>query len=605
MAGSTWDAYQTGPEAAAAKAAAQGQQPAVTASVSAGGKAPPKADAARTPTLVSGLADALNRFEQERSGPEAGKPQLYPDRYQIIIVDQVLQQAKVIPPGATNLKQVPMTQAQTANQQKNPATQKVDNNAKTSKITAGMSILQFLDLVVRTSSYIYDQQTSIYDAKKQELMPVGTPAETVGWYRIGIQAEPQLDKFDTKRNDYAYDITYQINIYAVSDVKSPYFPPPKFRGTQKKYNYWFTGENTQVLDFNQDFNYLYYIAATGPTKPRTGTSDFREIEKRYAQVNSPESSQGQDNDKVNEPSASAADYLYSPGDQSRLKMRIVGDPAWVFQGELWSGVAGDKFDYGPFLPDGTINIEGQEILFEFAFNKPVDYDLATGLADPTTKNFNKSATSAGDARQSYIYKAIECDSTFSRGQFTQELTAVLQIYPLPNKSKSDTSRLTAAKENLGTSSLSPTYQRARAIDQRLFDTYKIPPVGTDLQFENTLYGGTTNSASDGIFTPAPLTSSAPTSGSQTVGPGSSGSVAVAAQGGASGTNVGQPVEVNVYLNNNNTVSVVNEDQIVALRRNGQLSAQAASAATNRLRLAQQAANSPIAATPPQRGAKEA
>ena len=149
-----------------------------------------------------------------------------------------------------------MTQAQTANQQKNPAKQKVDNNAKTTKVIAGTSIVQFLDQLVRTSTYIYDQQIAIYDAKTKELKPNGTPAETVGWYRIGLEATPQLDKFDTKRNDYAYDITYQLNIYAVSDVKSDFFPSPKFRGTQKKYNYWFTGENTQVLDFSQDFNYL-------------------------------------------------------------------------------------------------------------------------------------------------------------------------------------------------------------------------------------------------------------------------------------------------------------------------------------------------------------
>jgi len=32
-----------------------------------------------------------------------------------------------------------------------------------------------------------------------------------------------------------------------------------------------------------------------------------------------------------------------------------------------------------FLPDGTINYERQEALFEVGFNKPEDYDLDTGL----------------------------------------------------------------------------------------------------------------------------------------------------------------------------------------------------------------------------------
>ncbi len=262
------------------------------------------------------------------------------------------------PLDSVNLKQTPMTQAQTANQQKNPATQQVNNNAKTTKILAGTSIVQFLDQLVRTSTYIYDQQIAIYDPKTGQLIENGKGAETVGWYRIGLEAVPQTDKFDTKRNDWAYDITYSVNIYAVSDVKSDFFPPPQFRGVQKTYRYWFTGENTQILDFSQDYNYLYYIVSNGPTSPRTTTSNFREIEKRYYQVNSPESSQGQDDDKVNEPSANAADYLYSPGDQGRVSLKIVGDPAWIFQGETWSGIQGLNFNYGPFLPDGTINYEG-------------------------------------------------------------------------------------------------------------------------------------------------------------------------------------------------------------------------------------------------------
>jgi len=401
--------------------------------------APAKADAIRKPTLVSGLVDALNQFQENISGPEDSKSQLYPDKYQIIIVDEEIASAQVIPPGETNLKQVPMTQAQTANQQKNPATQKVDNNAKTSKILPGTNIVQFLDQVIRTSTYITEQQTAIYNAAQQKLLPNGTPAQTVGWYRIGLEATPQLDKFDTKRGDYAYNITYQINIYAVSNVKSDFFPSPQFRGVQKRYLYWFTGENTQILDFSQDFNYLYYITSNGPRLPVT--SNYREIEKRYYTVRSSESSQGQDNDVVNEASANAADYLYSPGNQGRLKMKIVGDPAWIFQGELWSGVQGLKFNYGPFLPDGTINIEGQESMFEVAWNMPVDYDLETGIADPTTKNYNKSAKAAGDPSETFIYKAIKCVSSFSRGKFEQELEGALQIYPLEDKTKNDAQRV--------------------------------------------------------------------------------------------------------------------------------------------------------------------
>jgi hypothetical protein len=589
----TFDSYYESTEAVIAR----GEQPPVVAGKTGQGaaSAPSKADAARKKTLVAGLVDALNKFQAEISGPEKDKPQLYPDTYNIVIVDDVLQQAKVVPPGETNLKQVPMTQAQTANQQKNPATQKVDNNAKTTKVIAGTSIVQFLDQLVRTSTYIYDQQIAQYDPKTKELKPNGSPAETVGWYRIGLEATPQLDKFDTKRNDYAYDITYQLNIYAVSDVKSDFFPSPKFRGTQKKYNYWFTGENTQILDFNQDFNYLYYIVSNGPRQPRTTTSDFREVEKRYYQVNSPQSSQGQDDDKVNEPSANAADYLYSPGDQSRVKLKIIGDPAWIFQGETWSGIQGLKFNYGPFLPDGTINYEGQEILFELAWNKPVDYDLETGIQDPTTNNFKKSATAAGDARQSYVYQAIECTSTFSRGKFEQDLNGVLKIYPIPQSTartearpaeqtvRSTTAPTAAKKVQARPNATAPTSIRANTEDLAVTDTLSAEGFGD-------------------IVAPSPPPT-APTSGGQTVGAAASGAAAVASQGGASGKAVGQPVAVPVFTNQG-VVNATSNEQIQGLYSQGRISAQERNQAAQGLAIKQRAANSPVTSQPRQISSRE-
>ena len=63
-------------------------------------------------------------------------------------------------------------------------------------------------------------------------------------------------------------------------------------------------------------------------------------------------------------------------------MTIVGDPAWIAQGDVWSGVNGPAVldpSAVAFLPDGTINYERQEALFEVGFNKPADYDLETGL----------------------------------------------------------------------------------------------------------------------------------------------------------------------------------------------------------------------------------
>lgn len=597
-------------------ATALGTAPVVAGNSPTQNQAPPKANAASNPTIVSGLAEALNQFQAEIKKKGIIE---YEDTYKIVIVEPALAEAKVVPPGETNLKQPPMTQAQTANQAKNPATQAVNNNAKGTKITAGTSIVQFIDQVIRSSTYVYDQQTKIIDPKTKEVKPNGTPAQTMAWYRIGMQAEPKGPNFyDRKRQDYAYNITYQINIYAVNDVKSDWFPTSKLRGWMKEYDYWFTGTNTQILDFTQDYNYLYYIVMNTKAPPRSTTSNFIEVERAFYQPNSNQTNQGQEND-VNEPSANAADYLYSPADHGKIKLKIVGDPAWIFQGETWSGIQGLKFNYGPFLPDGTINFEGQEVLFKVSFNRPTDYDLNTGLQDPGASNYrsNRSSGVAGDARQQFLYKATEIHSTFSRGRFEQELNGVLMMLPLPttaakqqiqdqqqrNTTASQQQAVTRQPVNAtyqegsrGTLDVDlvggaePNYEPA-SLAKVLDSNSKAPPtVVSGSQWDAEGFGSELNGTTE---------ASPPTSYGQTVGPASAGSAAIASQGGAAGANSGPPV-VNLYLDNGQVVQVTSQSQINNYRVGGFASAQAANAATVRLNAAQQATNSPVAATPVQR-----
>ena len=487
--------------------------------------APPKANAAAVKTIVSGLCDALNGYQKELVDKGVFE---YPDKYEIVIVGPELQESKVVPPGETNLRQPPMgpnpNTAPPADT-KLPSKGQVNKDARGTKVMAGTSIVQFIDQVTRTSSYIYEQQTKIIDPKTGEPKANGTAAEAIGWYRIGLEAEPQEGKYDSKRNDYAYNIKYQLNIYAVSDVKSDYFSPPKFRGTQKLYNYWFSGQNSQIIDFTQDFNYLFYVVQNTKTEPRN-TSNSRELTKGSFQPLSNQSSQGQDNDKVNEPSANAADYLYSPADQAKIKLKIVGDPAWLFQGELWSGIQGPNFNYKPFLPDGTINYEGQEVLFEVAWNRPVDYDLTTGIMNPGQKNYgaNQAAGQPGDARQRFIYKATEVTSIFSRGRFEQELQGVMVFFPLPSQQAAaqKSQLVTQQKQSARVAAVGRSAEIPEAspgllgMDFGETGTVNYKPVGLSTVLDQTRRGTPPPKPSDSAAARL-KTRTAPTSGTQAVG----------------------------------------------------------------------------------------
>ena len=386
--------------------------------------APPKANAAPKKTITGGLVDALNQIELDlvKAGTFT-----YPDQYEVIFPDPVISNAKTQPPGVVDKSKTGQPNPTTAGQAKNPAQNSMNPNSQTKPSVAGMSIIQFIDQAVKTSSYIYEQQILQYNNESNQPIKNGAAPQLISWYRIGVQALPL--QYDPKRNDYSYKMTYSINPYLVNDVKSDFFNQSPFRGTHKKYSYWFTGENTEVLDYQQDFNNLYYVVVNGNTPPKNGPIlDYRELAKRSYQTRSQESDQGQDG-KVNEPAANAATSLYSPADLARVKLSIVGDPAWIAQGEIWRNIR--SFSYTPFFPDGTINYEIQEPLFEIAWNKPVDYSLTTGLMNPNqrTNGANQIETLANGPSQSYIYRAVSVTSSFKQGKFTQDLEGVLVQFP--------------------------------------------------------------------------------------------------------------------------------------------------------------------------------
>ena len=84
----------------------------------------------------------------------------------------------------------------------------------------------------------------------------------------------------------------------------------------KAYDFWFTGKNTEVLDFSQDYNFLYYTSFGSKKINDTGNSLEVNYRKTQAfQVNSQEP--GQEN-SGSEEAANAASILYSPADQASV-----------------------------------------------------------------------------------------------------------------------------------------------------------------------------------------------------------------------------------------------------------------------------------------------
>jgi hypothetical protein len=370
-----------------------------------------------TKEIFTGLAEALNTYQQRLV--KQGKYEVA-DIYEIEFTPG-MGAASMQRPGETDKKKVPMQDAKTAKDKLNPATNSVNAKGRSMEVNAGMQIVQFIDQVMRNSTYITDQQLADIDAEGKAT-PNGKPTTgQTAWYKISVQAT-QLG-YDKKRHDHAYRMKFVISPYAINTMQSEFFPNSRFRGAHKRYNYWFTGQNAEILNFEQDFNNLYRLIISGIASgiQKQARTDFRDQYRRTALATSEQSNQGADN-YVGEPAANAADFLYSPTDQAKVRLRIVGDPAWMQQGEIATGVNSRTFNFEPFNTDGTINYDSQEVVFDVSFNRPADYNFDTGLMDVTAKN-----TKNNEPQENATYTAIKCKNIFSKGRFEQELEGRLLI----------------------------------------------------------------------------------------------------------------------------------------------------------------------------------
>ena len=373
-------------------------------------------------TVTSGLCDALNQHQREL----AKKNGMIPDEYIIEIEDVPgLIDAKMNKQGGTDLTRTTFQKSSNPNDQKNMDKLAVDKQTKEYSISAGTQIIQLIDQVLKNSTYVTAQQTIAFDeiTNKEIRNP---PVRTVQWYRITQLAAPK--QYCKIRNDYAYQITYRISRYQINTPRSPYFPPAMYRGAHKIYNYWFTGLNTEIIDFDIEVksNYVTIMGKDGLIADEDVAvgNDARFAEKRFFQSSPDSSTQGAAGD-AGRPAAQLAARLYSPADVSKADLTIVGDPDFIMQSELFYSAG----NLEAFEPDGSVNGNASEVLFEIRFNRPVDYNMATGETPVNAENSDSKITGEKNlAAESLVYCATNVTNKFVDGKFTQSIQGVTRMF---------------------------------------------------------------------------------------------------------------------------------------------------------------------------------
>jgi hypothetical protein len=372
-------------------------------------------------TVISGLADALNKHQQALcTGKNAFN---FPDRYIIELEDVPgLKDAKMRMDGTVDKRRVDMQKSSDPNQKLNQKKQNFDADSRNYSVSAGTQIVQLIDQVMKNSTYVTAQQTIAFDEITNKEI-TNEAVKTVQWYKISQTATPI--QWDDKRGDYNYEIKFKVSRYQINSPRSEYFPAAMYRGVHKLYEYWFTGKNTELLNFEIDVNtnYLQPIGNDGRNKSVKGNARF--AEKKFFQASAEESTQGGTGQSTM-PAAQLASRLYGPADVAKCDFEIVGDPDWITQSEVFYSTS----NLAPFEPDGSVNTGSSEVLAEIRFNRVIDYDLATGLT-PVFKNNMAQSNITGEtnlAEEALVFNIIEVRNMFKAGKFTQTLKGVARDF---------------------------------------------------------------------------------------------------------------------------------------------------------------------------------
>jgi len=379
--------------------------------------------------VTQGLMQALNR---QQATLAKNKNYEYADRYAIEMPPEIANAIAFAPGTPIIQRSGTLGQAKSSDLalMSNGSAQAV-KTVQTYATNAGMKIVKFIDLAIRSSSYIANQYKKTNDANKDgSTIFKQSNLNLLKWFKIRPRIE--VLNFDKTRQRWSYKITYVVSVYDVATVDTSDFNPSSCFKIHKEYDYWFTGKNTEVLNFKQDYKTFYYTTFTDKHKENPEAAPKQQTNynaQRSYRANSTESDQGSEN-KETEQAANAASILYAPQDIANCEIDIVGDPDWLAQSELF--YAANTTPSDPVLDDGSINFDRAEVFFTVNFNTVVDYDLDTGLADVTQKNVGKRLDGAelgGVSQYAFVYRANTIISQFEKGKFTQQLKGTLVFLP--------------------------------------------------------------------------------------------------------------------------------------------------------------------------------
>lgn len=285
----------------------------------------------------------------------------------------------------------------------------------------------------------------------------------INWWRI----DTQMYVMDSDANIETTGVKPNLVVYRVVPYKvhhSKFMAPNKpAKGVEKiklsaikQYDYLYTGKNLDILDFSIEFNAAFYTATSADSgknnvdvKRRAESGGLAANKQGKVENNRPTSQPVQQTEpkielgtvtttvradkiksdsgnkggpRADDPASLAArqfhDAITEGADMVELQMKILGDPFYLGDSGM-GNYSAQATNLKGLNGDGSINYQDGEVYINVRFRNPVDISRRTGLYD-----FPSGSTVP---QFSGLYRVSIVENSFSKGQFTQNLTLTRMV----------------------------------------------------------------------------------------------------------------------------------------------------------------------------------
>jgi hypothetical protein len=320
----------------------------------------------------------------------------------------------------------------------------------------------------------FSQDMDIPSVINQVLLQSSYPEAALGklekgmrtWWRI----DTQVFYIDTKENldltgSYPRIIVYRVVPFLAhaSKFPAPGVEVPGFDAIKeqvvKRYDYLYTGKNTEVINFNIDFSVGFAnVMAADKFKNNQGVNEAANNAKQddkadnkpiapFAPGAKPPTQAGQ-SQNMNKSDGTSAPYdgeggskageteaqraarvfhkaITNPNDMVVLDLEIWGDPFWIVNSGMGNYTSQSVPGIKDLNKDGSVNWQSSEVDTWVYFRSPVDINQTTGMYDFKSANHSQDMEFSSKAAPTIGFSGLYCvnrvTSTFRQGQFRQNL----------------------------------------------------------------------------------------------------------------------------------------------------------------------------------------